>query len=220
MSEVRLAIVDDHPTLLAGLAALLDGDPRYRIVGTGEQATDAVALLKGEMPDVMLLDLSMPGDIYSAIRTIADTPGAPRMLIFTAFADVNMAMRALEAGASGFVLKGSPVRDLHDAIAAASRGQRYVSAGFSEKLDAAMRNRDATKLSVRERQLVDCLLRGMSNRDIADALSLTEKTVKHYMTNVMNKLNAKSRLEVAVVAKRLGLGSADALSASAEEIAE
>jgi two-component system nitrate/nitrite response regulator NarL len=197
---LRLAIVDDHPTLLMGLAALLGSNSRYVIAGTGEQAADALVLAAAETLDVLLVDLSMPGDVFAVMRALSARYPTLRLLVFTAYADVGLAI--------SFVLKGSPVSELHDAIAAVAGGQEYVSPGFAERLHAALRERgSAPRLSLRERQLVDCLLAGMSNREIAGSLALTEKTIKHYMTNVMNKLNAKSRLEVALAARRLGLDS-------------
>lgn len=206
MNAIRIAIVDDHPTLLMGLAALLGNDPHYAIVGTGEQAVDALALAEAHDPDLVLIDLSMPGDVFAVIRALATSHRRTRLLIFTAFADVALAVRAFDCGAHGFALKGSPARELHEAIAAVVAGHRYISPAITEKVQAALHQRDAfPRLSAREQQLVDCLLRGMTNREIADTLSLTEKTVKHYMTSVMNKLNAKSRLEVALEARRLGL---------------
>jgi DNA-binding NarL/FixJ family response regulator len=206
VTPLRLAIVDDHPTLLMGLAALLGSDPRYVISGTGEQAGDALVLAAAGSLDVLLLDLSMPGDVFAVMRELCVTCPSLKLLVFTAYADVGLAIRAIDAGALGFVLKGSPASELHDAIAMVAGRQEYVSPCFADRLNAALRERgSAPRLSVRERQLVDCLLAGMSNREIAGCLALTEKTIKHYMTSVMNKLNAKSRLEVAVAARRLGL---------------
>lgn len=206
LSPLRLAIVDDHPTLLMGLAALLRSNSRYVISGTGEQASDALVLAAAQPLDVLLVDLSMPGDVFAVMRELSVRHPRLNLLVFTAYADVGLAIRAIDAGALGFVLKGSPVNELYDAIAAVAGGQEYVSPGFAERLHAALRERgSAPRLSERERQLVDCLLAGMSNREIAGCLALTEKTIKHYMTSVMNKLNAKSRLEVAVAARRLGL---------------
>jgi DNA-binding NarL/FixJ family response regulator len=112
-------------------------------------------------------------------------------------------MRALDAGAQGFVLKGRPSDDLSTAIETVARGDLFVSPDFSKTLMAGFRNRSkrekdlkAAKLSARERQLVECLLEAKSNKEIARTLNLTEKTVKHYMTNLMNKLRVKSRIEV------------------------
>jgi len=205
---IRIAFVDDHPTLLHGIAALFSGDPRYQIVGTEASALGAVALATSTHPDIMTLDLSMPGDVFSAIRSIAtQTPGC-KLIIFTAYADVDLALQALDAGAHAFVLKGRPSDDLFDAIDTVSKGGLFVSPDFSPKLIAGFRNQadrerhdPAAQLSPREQQLVQCLLEAKSNKEIARALNLSEKTVKHYMTNLMNKLNVRSRLEVVLAAR-------------------
>ncbi|HQZ13593.1 MAG TPA: response regulator transcription factor, partial [Devosia sp.] len=124
--------------------------------------------------------------------------------------------KALDAGAQGFVLKGRPMEDLIEAIDAVMRGELFVSPDFSKKLVAGFRNHakrerelQAAKLSSRERQLVECLLKAQTNKQIARTLNLTEKTVKHYMTNLMNKLGVRSRVEVvlAVQSGRLVEGS-------------
>lgn len=207
-ARIRVAFVDDHPTLLMGIAALFASDPRCAIVGTGQSATEAVTLVGAHEPDIVTLDLSMPGDVFAAIRSIVENSPRTRVLIFTAYADVDLALRALDAGAHGFVLKGRPSEELFDAIDTVSKGGLYISPDFSPKLLSGLRNRSrrengATRLSPREQQLVDCLFEGMSNKEIARALELTEKTVKHYMTNLMNKLKVKSRLEVVLAAGKL-----------------
>ena len=111
--RIRVALVDDHPTLLMGVSALFASDPRFTIVGTGLSATAAIDLVEAHEPDVVTLDLSMPGDVFTAIRSIVDTSPGTRVLIFTAYADVDLALRALDAGAHGFVLAGSLQLDIH-----------------------------------------------------------------------------------------------------------
>ena len=207
-APLRIAFVDDHPTLLHGIAALFSGDPRYQIVGTEVSALGAVALAAAMRPDIMTLDLSMPGDVFSAIRSIASQSPGSKLVIFTAYADVDLALQALDAGAHAFVLKGRPSDDLFDAIETVSNGGLFVSPDFSPKLIAGFRNQTerersdpAAHLSPREQQLVQCLLEAKSNKEIARTLNLSEKTVKHYMTNLMNKLNVRSRLEVVLAAR-------------------
>ena len=206
----RIAFVDDHPTLLMGIAALFSTDARYTIVGTESSAGGAVELARSGRPDIMTLDMSMPGDVFGAIRSIAELSPLTRIIIFTAYADVDLALQALDAGAHAFVLKGRPSEDLFAAIDTVRTGGLYVSPDFSTKLIAGFRNRtrrererSAAKLSPREQQLVQCLFEAKSNKEIARALNLTEKTIKHYMTNLMNKLQVKSRLEVVLAAQRL-----------------
>jgi DNA-binding NarL/FixJ family response regulator len=199
---VRIVLVDDHPTLLRGVQALLNEDSRYEVVGTGSSAQDIIDLARSSAPDILIVDLSMPGDVLAAIGEVT-AMAQSKVVVFTAYGDVELAMKALDAGAQGFVLKGRPVEDLGEAIETVRRGELFVSPEFAKKLVAGFRNHSkrekdlqAAKLSTRERQLVDCLLQAQSNKEIARTLKLSEKTVKHYMTNLMNKLRVKSRIEV------------------------
>lgn len=208
MSKVRIAFVDDHPTLLAGMAAIFASHDDYEIVGTALSADDAVTLAEKTTPDVIILDLSMPGDVNAAIGKITKNAPAIRVIIFTAFANVDLALQALDVGAHGFVLKGRPSSELFSAIESVQRGELFVSPDFAPKLMGGFRNRSqrrrelqSARLSPRELQIVDHLLEGKSNKEIANALQLSEKTIKHYMTNLMTKLRVKSRLEVVLAAK-------------------
>ena len=210
--RIRIAFVDDHPTLLMGMSALFAANPAFEIVGSEVSAEGAVALAQQQKPDVLTMDLSMPGDVYGAISAVLETSPGTRVIVFTAFADVDCAITALDAGAHGFVLKGQPSEELLQAITSVRRGTLYISPDFSAKVLAGFRHRSqreieksATKLSPREKQLVDCLFEAKSNKEIARTLNLTEKTVKHYMTNLMNKLKVKSRLEIVLEVRRLRL---------------
>jgi DNA-binding NarL/FixJ family response regulator len=221
--EVRIALVDDHPALLRGIEALLSEEDRFAVVATGSSAADIVRIAEEQAPDVIVVDLSMPGDVFAAMEA-ATKGGITKAVVFTAYGDVNLAMKALDAGAQGFVLKGRPEEDLSEAIESALKGELYVSPDFSRKLMAGFRHRSrrekelkAAKLSARERQLVECLLEAKSNKEIARTLNLSEKTVKHYMTNLMNKLNVKSRVEV-VLAVKPRIGDQD--TAAGEELEE
>lgn len=214
----RIAFVDDHPTLLRGIVGLFSDDPQFEIVGTGVTADEAIVLAEDKAPDILTLDLSMPGDVFSAITRILARRPSIRVIIFTAFANIDMALKAIDAGAHAFVLKGRPSEDLFAAIAAVRAGDLFVSPGFSAKLMAGFRNRSrrekelrTSKLSTRELQIVECLLEAMSNKEIARKLGLSEKTVKHYMTNLMNKLKVKSRLEVVMAARPVQDGFIDAM---------
>lgn len=210
MSAIRIAFVDDHPTLLKGIAALFAEDERYDLCGTAMSADGAVQLVQHQRPDVLLLDLSMPGDVFQAIHTIVECAPKTKIVIFTAYANVELGLRSLDAGAHGFVLKGRPSEELFNAVDSVMAGDLYVSPNFATTLISGFRNRsrngesgEPARLSAREVQIVDCLFEAMTNKEIARALHLTEKTVKHYMTNLMNKLKVKSRLEVVLAAQEL-----------------
>lgn len=213
---IRIAFVDDHPTLLRGIAGIFAENDGFEIVGTGTTADAAIELAADKSPDVLVVDLSMPGDVYAAIAAILARSSATKIVVFTAFADVDLALKAIDAGAHAFVLKGRPFEDLFDAIAAVRAGELFVSPDFASKLMTGFRNRTQrdkdrkkAKLSARELEIVECLFEGMPNKEIARKLELSEKTVKHYMTNLMNKLRVKSRLGVVLAAKRLSDGSID-----------
>lgn len=206
----RIAFVDDHPTLLRGMAALFASSDAYEIVGTGNSADDAVDLAVNRELDVLIVDLSMPGDIFAAVAQIVERAPQTRVLVFTAYADVDKALRIIDAGAHAYVLKGRPSEDLYEAIRAVSSGETYVSPGFSQQVMSGFRNRTkrekevaSARLSAREQQIVTCLLEAKTNKEIARTLGLSEKTVKHYMTNLMNKLKVKNRLEVVLAAQNI-----------------
>ena len=214
MAPVRIAFADDHPTLLKGMEALFSDDSGFEIVATGGSAEEAIAFVAETRPEIVVIDLSMPGDVYAAIEKIANGGEHIKVIVFTAYANVEFAIRAFDAGASAFVLKGRPVDDLYAAIAAVGKGELFASPGFSDKLTTDHRHRSepvSNKLSRREVQIVEGLLKGMTNRQIAISLGLSEKTVKHYMTNLMTKLKVKSRVAVVLAAqeRRRSQGSVD-----------
>ena len=192
------------------MTSLFATDERFEIVGSGSSATDVLSIAHRDEPDVMIVDLSMPGDVIGAVRDVTERATGVRVVIFTAYEDVDKALRVIDAGAHAYVLKGRPTDDLYDAIRSVSSGEIFVSPGFAQQVMAGFRNRsrrerqlESARLSPREEQIVECLLKAMSNKEIARTLGLSEKTIKHYMTNLMSKLNVKSRLEVVVAAQAL-----------------
>lgn len=214
MNKTRIAFIDDHPTLLAGMVAIFSTEPDYEIVGTGVSADDAVLLAETAAPDVLIADMSMPGDVFAAIANVTRRTPPVQVIVFTAYANVDTALQAVDAGAQGFVLKGRPTTDLLTAIQTVRSGEIYVSPDFAPKLMGGFRNRArrekemrSAQLSAREVQIVECLLQAKSNKEIARTLDLSEKTIKHYMTNLMNKLKVKSRLEVVLAAQALQAGT-------------
>jgi DNA-binding NarL/FixJ family response regulator len=197
---LRIVLVDDHPALIRGLATLFEG-PDHEVVGRGDSARGLIELVRTHRPDMVITDLSMPGDIFGAIAEVTGS-GIP-VAVFTAYADVGLALRALDAGALGFVLKGRPADDLYEALSALEAGRMYVSPDIAPDILAALKDRRSKEggqpgrqFSLRERQIIDGLLRAKTNKEIARELNLSEKTIKHYMTNLMAKLGAKNRLDV------------------------
>jgi DNA-binding NarL/FixJ family response regulator len=134
-----------------------------------------------------------------------------RVVVFTAHANADLAIRSLDCGAHAFVLKGASAEELFEAVESANRGDVYITPSFSAKIFAGLRERDGSAqsafatLSHREKQLVELLQQGKTNKEIAVALDLTEKTIKHYMTNLMAKLHVKNRVEVVIASQKLAM---------------
>lgn len=208
---VSVAFVDDHSILLEGLVSLYSNKKDLKIVGQGQNAVDAIKITEQLSPDVIVVDLSMPGDSMAAIEVIIQTMPDTKVVIFTATASIETAVKALNCGVSGYVLKGSSSTDLHDAIVAAHNGDTYMTPGFATKVIISMKAAQTKqkalqqkRLSVREEQIVSHLMRGQTNREIARSLDISEKTVKHYMTILMQKLDVRNRVEAVIAAQKIG----------------
>ncbi|MDO9417827.1 response regulator transcription factor [Pararhizobium sp.] len=207
---ITVAFVDDHPVLLEGLVSLYSGKDDLTIVGRGSNAVDALKIAEQLVPDVLVVDLSMPGDSLAAIEIISRTMPNTKVVIFTAASSIEMAVKALNSGASGYVLKGSTAEDLHNAIVAVHNGDTYMTPGFATKVIMSMKTAEirqkafnTKRLSAREEQIVHCLMKGRTNREIAVSLDISEKTVKHYMTVLMQKLDVRNRVEVVLAAQKI-----------------
>lgn len=166
-------------------------------------------LVRTLSPDVMIMDLSMPGDVFRTIAQIVSTAPKTKVVVFTAYCSIESALKALDAGATGFALKGSPSSELLEAIDVVMAGQMFVTRQYASQVMNGLRERakrqaldEAIKLNVREKQIVGHLMQARTNREIAAELHISEKTVKHYMTGLMLKLKARNRVEV-VIASRL-----------------
>ncbi|MBB2687801.1 UNVERIFIED_ORG: DNA-binding NarL/FixJ family response regulator [Rhizobium etli] len=208
-----MALVDDHPLMLAGLTEILRKQPAFSVTATGSSADDIFDIGVKLSPDVFIVDLMMPGNIFEVMAKLVGKIQT-KILIFTAMTGSDYAVRALNAGASGYVLKGSSAQELLHAIATVHRGDMFITPSFACKVIeelkiASLKKMTGTevKLSVREGQIIRMLLRGFTNRQIAADLQIGEKTVKNYMTILMQKLNARNRLEVLLAAQKLEDGT-------------
>ena len=214
MSPISLAFVDDHPVLLEGIINVFKSRPEFRVVATGVSAPDAVMIASTHRPDMIVIDLNMPGDAFDAIAQIKALQ--IKVVAFTASVDVDAAIRALEAGASGYVVKGVTAQELISGIQAVLTGETYIAPVFEEKVRAALNDSktrriasEAISFSKREHQIVRLLISGKTNKEIAIQLQLKEKTVKHYMTIVMSKLNARNRVQAMMTAQKLNIDETD-----------
>ena len=209
MREIlTVAIADDHPVLLAGMVSLFAGSDRHRVVGQAVCADSSLELVKTLAPDVIIMDLSMPGDVFGTIAQIVATAPNTKVVVFTAYCSIDSALKALDAGATGFALKGSPSSELLEAIDTVMAGQMFVTRQYASQVMNGLRERarrqalhEAVKLNVREKQIVGQLMLARTNREIAAQLNISEKTVKHYMTGLMLKLKARNRVEVVIASR-------------------
>ncbi|MBD8065942.1 response regulator transcription factor [Devosia sp. PTR5] len=190
------------------MSELIGDCAQLLLVGEASDAAGAMLTVQQSSPEVLLMDFSMPGDVVGTIERIVLTYPDTRVIIITAFSSVDSAVKALDAGAMGFVLKGGPCSEVIEAIDAVTSGQMYVARQYAAEVLMELRRRDrarevsaSVRLNLRERQIVGQLMHARTNREIAESLKLSEKTVKHYMTNLMVKLNARNRVEVVLAAQ-------------------
>lgn len=212
---LNLVLVDDHPIVLAVLVDILRANARYQVAGIGSTAEDARRLVRDKDCDLLVADLNIAGDMLETMRQIRAEQPEVKILVFTASATMDLCMDALAAGANGFVLKGSSGGDLFYAIEEVLAGKEFISSSMASKVIRDMRaaeqrraGRASVGLNSREDQVVRELLNGSSNKEIANKLNLSDKTVKHYMTQIMQKFNARNRLEVVLEVQRMN-GASD-----------
>ncbi len=206
MSAVRVVLVDDHPIVRAGLRALFTGDRSVEIVADAASGEEAVALAQHLHPDVVLCDLRL-GEGMDGVRTTAalralETP--PAVVILTTFDRDAEILGAVEAGASGYLLKDAPTEQIVAAIRQAAEGRLVLSPELSERVGQAMRA-PRVKLTGRELDVLRLLETGASNRELAKELFVTEATVKTHLVHVFDKLGVDSRSRAIAVARERGI---------------
>ena len=214
-APTRVLLVDDHAIVREGLRALLDQSAVLQIVGEAADATEALERTSALAPDVVLMDLKMPGlPAADAIRTIRAQYPATQVLVLTSYAEDRQVEEVLRAGALGYVLKNIVAADLVRAIETVARGEAWLHAVAQRSLVNRMRRpADLSPLALltdRERSVLRLLAKGMSNRAIARTLHLSEGTVKGYVSNVLAKLKLEDRTQAALLAVRLGVDGGDA----------
>jgi len=210
MNAISIALIDNHPLMIEALSSLLKRVEGFDVVGTGTTAFDVVEICRQTHPQIAVVDLSLPGDVYRAIANAIKVSPSTKIVAFTAATGVETAIRAIDAGASGYVLKESTTSELIQAIFSVQSGETYITQNFASRVAAALRDvslrrkaAEAVRFSIREDQIVRLLLRGSTNKAIAASLKISEKTVKNYMTILMQKLSARNRLEVVIAAQKL-----------------
>jgi DNA-binding NarL/FixJ family response regulator len=208
--SIRLVVADDHPLFRDGVVTSLGSIPDMAVIGQAESADEAVRLVRDEVPDLVLLDITMPGGGIEAARKIASISPATRIVMLTVSEDEDDLLEAMKAGASGYVLKGVSARELAAVLRSVSAGEVYVAPslafGLLREMSKPRPSDPLAELSSRERQVLELVASGLSNQEIGLKLGLAEKTIKHYMTNILTKLQVRSRVEAALLAAKVGLG--------------
>jgi DNA-binding NarL/FixJ family response regulator len=206
---IRIVVVDDHPLFLDGLVATLSADEELEVVATGGDAASAVRAAREHQPDVALLDIAMPGGGIEAARRIGPASPATRVVMLTSSENEDDLLAAMDAGARGYVLKGVAGRELRIILKSVHRGEVYVAPGLAYAMIKGLtkpRIEDPlAELTSREREVLELVAAGLSNAEIGGRLGLAEKTVKHYMTAILGKLDVGSRVEAALLAYKAGL---------------
>ena len=206
---IRTLIADDHPLFLDGLVATLSADEELQVVATAGDAAAAVRAVREHQPDIALLDVAMPGGGLEAARQIAAASPATRVVILTSSEHEDDLVAAMQAGAESCVLKGIAGNDLRAILKSVHHGATYVAPSLAFGMIRGLtRPRPVdpfAELTAREREVVELVAVGLSNAEIGGRLGLAEKTVKHYMTAILGKLQAGSRVELALMAFRAGL---------------
>jgi DNA-binding NarL/FixJ family response regulator len=214
---IRVIVVDDEPMVCAHLRVILDADDDLEVVADANDGAEGVEAVIRHRPDVVLMDLRMPGvDGLTAIERIAELPSPPVVVALTTFDADSYVLRALRAGAAGFLLKTTPPEDLVKLVRVAAAGHTVLSPAAAARLVAASsagqrRGADAKarlrELTERELEVLTCLGRGLSNADIARLLHLSEATVKSYVSRLLVKVDCRNRTQAGLLAHEAGLVS-------------
>ncbi len=207
MTPLRVVLADDHQILVDGLRRLIDATPDLRVVATARDAESAIAVVRQERPDVLVLDLSMPGGGgLEVARRIREMELPTKIVVLTMWAEDRYVLEAVRLGVAGYVLKRSADRDLLEAIRTVGRGDAYLTPTAVRLLLATQPPEpEAPALSAREREVLRFTARGFSNLEIAERLFVSPKTVDTYRSRVMAKLDLHRRSELVDYALRHGL---------------
>lgn len=214
MSVIRVLLVDDHPILRDTLAAFIDADPRFEVVGTAGNADDAIVLASQHSPDVVVMDVDMPGTVcFEAAHTMLDANPSIRLMFLSAYNYDHFIQQALSVGARGYLTKGEELSALLEAVVRVASGDMCFSPEIEQRINWRGPHSKPDKLaytrtdmlSRRELEVLKYIANGMSKRQIAEATNLSIKTVDKHATNLMRKLDIHDRVSLARFAFREGL---------------
>ena len=213
--HIKVLLADDHTIVREGLLSLLQGQREIAVVGTAENGQEAIEKARGTFPDVVVMDVAMPVlNGIEATQQLRRLLPQTKVIVLTMYADEEYVLRALQAGARGYLLKRSAAAELLQAIRVVQRGEFFLSSEISHVvierfLAAPVQGAEVTQLSERERQIVQLVAEGHTNRQIASALGITPKTVDTHRTRLMNKLGIHDTPGLVRYAIRKGIVRAD-----------
>jgi DNA-binding NarL/FixJ family response regulator len=205
---IRLLLADDHPIVLDGLEQLFRLEADCEVVGRCRDGAETLRTLRALRPDVLVLDVRMPrGDGLEVLRTLAAEESPTRVVLLTAAIDDDELLAALRFGVQGVVLKEAAPERLVDAVRRVAAGGQWLEAGLVGRIGRSLRQPppEEDSLTPREREIVQAVVRGLRNREIADHLHITEGTVKIHLHHVYEKLRVKGRVELVLLAQERGL---------------
>ncbi|HEY4355537.1 MAG TPA: response regulator transcription factor [Acidobacteriaceae bacterium] len=201
--QINILIVDDHPVVRQGLNAMFSSEPDIAVMGMAASAREALSLLERMQPDVVLLDLRMPGmEGTKAITELRRIEPDIRILVLTNYRSDEYIVRAMQAGAMGYLLKNTPQEEIVNAVRMVFRRERYVPTDIAQRLFEAMGREE---LSSRELEVLSLVAHGCTNKDVAQQLFISDKTVRNHVTSCLLKLKAKDRTEAVTRAIERGL---------------
>jgi DNA-binding NarL/FixJ family response regulator len=204
---IRIVVVDDHPIVRQGLVATLEDEPDFEVVGSAGSAEDALALVARHRPDLILLDLELPGlSGIEAIPRLLEASPDTRILVFTAYDTDERVLATIRAGAKGYLLKGAAVAEIAGAIRTVANGGTALAPAAAARLAEAVRApRGTGPLTAREREVLRLIAQGLPGKQIAGALGISERTVKFHTAALIRKLGADNRAQAVAVAAQRGL---------------
>ncbi|MCX5206616.1 response regulator transcription factor [Streptomyces sp. NBC_00237] len=202
---VSVLIVDDHPVVRAGLRGMLVGEPDIEVVGEAANADEALALTHALSPSVVLMDLRMPGGGVAATARITAEKPTSRVLVLTTYGTDDQILAAVEAGATGYLLKHADLSELLQAIRGAASGETILAPSVAARLTRHLRNPKRSTLSARETEVLRLVARGLTNAAIGSALFISEATVKTHLLRIFGKLKVDDRTAAVMTAVGRGL---------------
>ena len=201
---IRIVVADDHPVVRDGLIAMLQTQSDFEVIGEAGDGAEALHMVAERTPDVLLLDLEMPQvDGIETLQRLGEQRSSVRVIVFTVFDTDERIVSAMRAGAKGYLLKGAPRDDVFRAVRVVNEGGSLLEPLIASKLLDSVNNPDA--LTARQKEVLHLLATGLLNKEIADQLNISERTVKFHVSEILGKLGAGNRTEAAAIAMQKGL---------------